>query len=745
MNATPKRTNKGRHFISTLLAFALVFSIFTAIPVTASAANATAIAAQINAFYHGGNGTLVATASGNTVTVKGSVTDVKYPLELDLTLVTIIWTAEYSAEPFDPNTSPNLVQGQDDWVCTLITLTGEGTFQLEAGSSVINRGKGNAIVSYCTSLGIVLEGGTVKATGEYSAIILDGINNSVIMHDGLIEASGDGYPIFSYAEASSIYLHGGTVRNTVGQAISCYPKPLVPVTGAPITEYTGSLLLYAIGATVISEGYGSAIYSQVPGAEIDVSGGTITGGEDPAIFTIGDDSHINIFSGTLTSSSYAIYAEGANTSITVNGGDISTPRIGYGAICSFGDNTHISIYDGVISGTGEGGYAVYSTDTTITVDATGGFLFAAGDMYQRAIGVHQSSTVNIGGEAVVCTWRHAPGEIYSYIEGSSTELNANPGASVKWGRSGAQNGIYYANGANTGFFPISGITITDGYVVTFNSNGGSAVASQAISPGGVAERPSPNPTRTLFSFSGWYSDATLTTLYDFSSPVTANITLYAKWTVSAVFVGTIANFVPIRVYPIGLFSDVSEDAWYGLNQQKVIANAYEYGLMQGSGTGFNPRGNMTLAEAITVAARVRNIYDGGDGEFTQGIPWYQVYVDYAIENDIIAANDFTGYNEAATRAEMAYIFSRALPESEFQKQNTVNALPDVSAGSDPASGQAVTAYSDSIIMLYEAGVVGGDEGTHAFRPGDNISRAEAAAVISRVILPSTRANGETFD
>jgi uncharacterized repeat protein (TIGR02543 family) len=67
------------------------------------------------------------------------------------------------------------------------------------------------------------------------------------------------------------------------------------------------------------------------------------------------------------------------------------------------------------------------------------------------------------------------------------------------------------------------------YTVTFHSNGGSAVADQTVGEGGTAREPSQNPTRDGFEFDGWYSDEALTTVYDFDTPVTANIDLYAKW------------------------------------------------------------------------------------------------------------------------------------------------------------------------------------------------------------------------
>ena len=192
-----------------------------------------------------------------------------------------------------------------------------------------------------------------------------------------------------------------------------------------------------------------------------------------------------------------------------------------------------------------------------------------------------------------------------------------------------------------------------------------------------------------------------------------------------------------RAYVPGMFADVDEYAWFGYySPGQVIANAYEYGLMQGTGADtFNPSGNITISEAITVAARVNGIYMTGGETFMPSSPWYQAYVDYAIANGIIEAGDFSDYDKAATRAEMAYIFTKSLPGAEFAAQNTVNSLPDVNSG---------TPYYSSIIALYEAGVVTGNDAAGTFSPGKNIIRAEAAAIISRVILPATRAKGKAY-
>ena len=66
------------------------------------------------------------------------------------------------------------------------------------------------------------------------------------------------------------------------------------------------------------------------------------------------------------------------------------------------------------------------------------------------------------------------------------------------------------------------------YNITFNSNGGTSVASQTIVSGGTVTQPAP-PTRSGYTFLGWYSNSVLTNAYNFNSKVTGNITLYADW------------------------------------------------------------------------------------------------------------------------------------------------------------------------------------------------------------------------
>ncbi len=78
------------------------------------------------------------------------------------------------------------------------------------------------------------------------------------------------------------------------------------------------------------------------------------------------------------------------------------------------------------------------------------------------------------------------------------------------------------------------------FTVTFNTNDGSAVDPQTVAEGNKAMKPADPTKEGCYAFDGWFSDEALTTAYDFNTPVTTNITLYAKWAVSHTLTETTA-------------------------------------------------------------------------------------------------------------------------------------------------------------------------------------------------------------
>lgn len=71
--------------------------------------------------------------------------------------------------------------------------------------------------------------------------------------------------------------------------------------------------------------------------------------------------------------------------------------------------------------------------------------------------------------------------------------------------------------------PEKPVTVT--YKVSFDSNGGSTVKSQTVNKNFTAKEPT-DPTRSGYTFLGWYNG---TKKFDFSTKITSNITLKAKW------------------------------------------------------------------------------------------------------------------------------------------------------------------------------------------------------------------------
>ena len=175
------------------------------------------------------------------------------------------------------------------------------------------------------------------------------------------------------------------------------------------------------------------------------------------------------------------------------------------------------------------------------------------------------------------------------------------------------------------------------------------------------------------------------------------------------------------------FSDVPEDAWYAEN----VRLSYTYGLLNGkSNNAFEPDSNLTVAEAVKLAACLHSIYQTGTADFEQPELWYRVYADYALNNHILSEEP-KDYNQPITRAQFAQIFAAALPTEAFPAKNTVqdNAIPDVSMEAD---------YAESVYLLYRAGILTGSDEAGNFQPDGLIRRSETAAIATRMANPSLR-------
>ena len=204
--------------------------------------------------------------------------------------------------------------------------------------------------------------------------------------------------------------------------------------------------------------------------------------------------------------------------------------------------------------------------------------------------------------------------------------------------------------------------------------GGSAIAAQEVVEGESAARPA-NPSRSGYSFAGWYTSAAYNQEFDFSTPVYEDITLFAKWN-PLIVVRPVQPDVPDQpdqpdqpdepdqpkppVEEKLPFTDVAESDWFCGDVKYV----YENGLMNSvSDTLFGPYTQMSRAMVVTVLYRM----DGspavsGSNSFTDlTADWYKDAVQWAVAEGIIKGSDVglepTG---GANRAQAAAILHRFL-------------------------------------------------------------------------------------
>jgi len=189
----------------------------------------------------------------------------------------------------------------------------------------------------------------------------------------------------------------------------------------------------------------------------------------------------------------------------------------------------------------------------------------------------------------------------------------------------------------------------------------------------------------------------------------------------------LSNFVKRNSFKSDIFSDVTKSDWF----YDDVKTAYELGLMLGRGENtFDTESGVTIAETITIAARIHSIYYTGSDDFDASTPWYKVYADYASANGILYSN-VTDYAKTATRAEFVSILANALPAAALEEINKVaaNAIPDV---------KTTDAYGAAVYKLYRAGIMIGNDEAGTFAPDSEIRRSEVAAISARMADKSLR-------
>ena len=241
----------------------------------------------------------------------------------------------------------------------------------------------------------------------------------------------------------------------------------------------------------------------------------------------------------------------------------------------------------------------------------------------------------------------------------------------------------------------------DFHTLTFDTMGGSKIAPETVRHGLTVAKPK-DPVNGGYTFDGWYTDKTFRHRYDFSTPLTEDITIYAKWFLIVLPGVTVKKNTP------------------------KLNTADHFAYVQGYPDGtVKPAGNITRAETAAILFRLmddasRKTYYSTKSGFRDVATgsWYNTYV-ATLNNAGVITDSSNGYfrpNEAITRAELAAMLAKF-----SETTGAANYFNDVSAKYWAANAIAICA---------KLGWINGyPDGT--FRPDKNVTRAELMAMINR--------------
>ena len=265
-----------------------------------------------------------------------------------------------------------------------------------------------------------------------------------------------------------------------------------------------------------------------------------------------------------------------------------------------------------------------------------------------------------------------------------------------------------------------GTSVTN-YTISFNSNGGSTISNQTVAAGGRATKPA-DPVREDYKFEGWYSDAALTTLYDFTSTVNRNITLYAKWDEIIIDPDKPLDW-------INPYLDVTGANWF----YEAVRFVSVKGLMNGmSKDKFSPNTSLTRAMIVTILWRLEGepAAEGMYADFSDVVQgsWYEKAVGWAAENEIVLGypGGFFKPNGPVIREEVMTILYRYAKYKELDTSATTDL-------SDYADMGNISSWAlDAMRWAVAEGIIQGRTPTTIVPQGIS-TRAEIAMIFKRYI------------
>ena len=170
--------------------------------------------------------------------------------------------------------------------------------------------------------------------------------------------------------------------------------------------------------------------------------------------------------------------------------------------------------------------------------------------------------------------------------------------------------------------------------------------------------------------------------------------------------------------PQQVFSDVAPTAWYA----GFVQTVYEKGLFAGTGDGtFAPESNMEYAQFLTVLSQ----FSGDTITPVEGGVWYEGYVNWAKEKNLIPAEMLANFNPTApiTRQDMAALFGNFLGRYDHPGEPVTDEVPAF-ADADKVADYA----AHGVTLFYQMGLMSGGDGNR-FAPLATATRAQVAVTM----------------
>ncbi len=165
------------------------------------------------------------------------------------------------------------------------------------------------------------------------------------------------------------------------------------------------------------------------------------------------------------------------------------------------------------------------------------------------------------------------------------------------------------------------------------------------------------------------------------------------------------------------FTDVAEEDWFHDN----VVSCYEEKIMVGTEpTLFSPYAILREEETATLAARLLARQRGETVPAQQeGEAWYGPVIRYLADLHL----DITP-GVQCTRSRFLTMLGAVLDDAALEPIHTVDSLPDTD--------------SEVVLRFYRAGILNGMDAYGTFAPSRILTRAEAATMVSRVLVPELR-------